>query len=131
MWEEEDEAAVFIAQRRNGHKGTGKSTFERGYNSLIRTAHCPLQKVSYAPHDPQSTRHRLQVNRRPQPKALPVGGHVDLEASGFLNRGIQARMGRKGMCRRRFGSDRGGNLCNNCPSGFSECADVHRPSGIF
>ena len=53
---------------------------ERGYNSLIRTVHFPLQKVTYAPHDPQSTRHRLQGIPGRQPKALPVGRHVDLQA---------------------------------------------------
>ena len=36
-------------------KWSSKSMFERGYNSLIRTAHCSLQKGSYAPHDPRST----------------------------------------------------------------------------
>ena len=57
----------------------GESTFERGYNSVIRTVHCPLQKVTYAPHDPQSTRHRLRGIPRRQPEALPVGHHVDLQ----------------------------------------------------
>jgi len=40
----------------------------------------------YDPH------HRLLGNPKRQPKSLPVGGHVDLQASRFLNRGIQARM---------------------------------------
>ncbi|EDR07862.1 uncharacterized protein LACBIDRAFT_298119 [Laccaria bicolor S238N-H82] len=30
-------------------------------------------------------------NPRGQPRALVIGGHVDLQASGFLNRGIQNR----------------------------------------
>ncbi|KIJ93915.1 hypothetical protein K443DRAFT_111345, partial [Laccaria amethystina LaAM-08-1] len=50
------EAAAFVAQRRNG-SGSGLANFERGNNSLIQTAHCPLP-----PHDPQSTHHRLQCN---------------------------------------------------------------------
>ena len=36
----------------NERKWVRKSAFERNYNSLIRTAHCPLQKMSYANHDP-------------------------------------------------------------------------------
>ena len=43
-------------------------------------------------YERRSTHHRLQGNPRRQPKALPVGGHVDLQANGFLNHGMQARM---------------------------------------
>ena len=75
-------------------KWSGKSTSERGYDSLILMAHCPPQKLSYAPHDPHSTHRRLLGNPERAPKCLPVGGHVDWQASGFLDRGIQARMGR-------------------------------------
>ena len=35
-----------------------------------------------------------QGNLGGRPKILLVGGHVDLQASRFLNRGIQAHMGR-------------------------------------
>jgi len=32
----------------NGSGSEFTSTSERGYNSIVRTAHCPLQEVSYA-----------------------------------------------------------------------------------
>ena len=37
-----------------------------------------------------SAHHRLQGKPRRQPKALLVGGHVDLQANGFSNCGIQS-----------------------------------------
>ena len=81
VWEEEDEAAAVVAQRRNGSgNGLANPLLRGAINSLIRTVHCPLQKVTYAPHDPQSTCHRLRGIPGRQPKALPVGRHVDLQA---------------------------------------------------
>jgi hypothetical protein len=90
--------------------------------------------VSYAPHDPQPTNHRLPGNPRRRPEAPLAGCHVDLQASGFLNRGFEVPVGAvilKGHASSTFGSERGGSLCNNCPSEFSECADVHRANGVF
>ena len=89
-----------------GAEWIGRSTFERGYNSFMPKRAVLCRKPPMPPHDPQSTHHRLLSNPKRKPRSLPVCGHVDLQASGFLNRGM-GRVERKGMCCRRLRCERG------------------------
>ena len=80
MYKEEDDAAAFVAQRRNRSELAHTDGALSSAESLLCTS--------------WSTHHRLLANPKRQPKSLPVGGHIELQASGFPNRGIQACMGR-------------------------------------
>ena len=80
MCEEEDESAAFVAQRRSRSELAHTDGALSSAESLLCTS--------------WSTHHHLLANPKRQPKSLPVGGHIDLQGSGFPNRGIQARIGR-------------------------------------
>ena len=111
-------------------KWIGKSTFKRGCNSFICSCERRAVLCRKAPlplHDPQPTHHRLLGNPKRQPKSLPVGGHVDLQASGILNRGMgRVECGRP--CVVEALGARGKKLCDSYLSGFSECG---KPNDIF
>ena len=88
MWEEKDKAATFIAQRRN-ESGSGlKNTFSRG--ATTRSYERPLSSAesllctSRSSINESTHRGRVHGNPGPQPKALPLGGQVELQARGFV-----------------------------------------------
>lgn len=69
-----------------------------------------------------------QGSLRGKPKTLLVGGHVDckgVDSSIMASKRIWEELNERACAVDALGP-RGGALCNNCLSGYSECVDVHR-----